>query len=99
MVITCILKNGAKIAVADSGTGSGEQVRANKTFYDNAGATDGNTMNSLSSSFLDSPATTSAITYAVGGFSNNTNVSTYNRRISSDQYGQVSEIILMEVAQ
>ena len=95
---TCILKNGAKIAAADSGTGSGEQFRANKTYYDDGGATDGNTMNSLSGSFLDSPATTDSITYAVGGFSNNSNGCAFNRRLSSDSYGQVTEIILMEVS-
>ena len=95
---TCILKNGTKIASADSGTGSGEQFRANKTYYDNGGANDGNTMNSLSGSFLDSPATTSAITYGLGGYSNNVNTSAYNRRILDDRYGQVTEILIMEVS-
>ena len=96
----CILKNGAKIAASNnSNIDSGEQYRANKTLYDDAGATSGNTMNSLSGSFLDSPATTSAITYGVGGYSNNSNTSAYNRRINDQRYGQVTEIILMEVAQ
>ena len=72
----CILKNGVTTAVSNnSNIDSGVQYTANKTLYDNAGATDGNTLNSLSGSFLDSPATTSAITYGVGGYSNNTNTS------------------------
>ena len=95
----CILKNGAKIASSNnSNITSGEQFRSNKTSYDDGGATSGNTMNSLSGSFLDSPATTSAITYGVGGFSNNTNTSAYNRRVSDAQYGQVTEILIMEVS-
>lgn len=55
-------------------------------------------MNSLSGSFLDSPATTSAVTYGVGGYSNNTNTTAYNRRISDSRYGQVTEILIMEVS-
>ena len=70
----------------------------NKTYYDDGGATSGNTMNSLSGSFLDSPATTSAITYGVGGYSNTTNTSAYNRRVTDNTYGQVTEIILIEVS-
>ena len=94
---TCILRGSTKIAAADSGTGSGEQFRANKTLYDDNGAQDGNNMNSLSGSFLDSPATTNSITYAVGGFSNSGTSCAFNRRKSSTTYGQVSEIILMEI--
>ena len=95
----CILKNGAKIAASNnSNIDPGEQYRANKTYYDNGGASDGNTMNSLSGSFLDSPATTSAITYGLGGYSNNVNTSAYNRRILDDRYGQVTEILIMEVS-
>ena len=95
----CILKNGAKIAASNnSNISSGEEFRSNKTYYDDGGATNGNTMNSLSGSFLDSPATTSAITYGVGGFSNTANTSAYNRRVTNDDYGQVTEIILMEIS-
>jgi hypothetical protein len=95
---TCILRGSTKIAAADSGTGSGEAFRANKTLYEDNGSQDGNNMNSLSGSFLDSPATTDSITYAVGGFSNSSSYScAFNRRLSSTTYGQVSEIILMEI--
>ena len=95
----CILKNGAKIAASNnSNISSGEEFRSNKTYYDDGGATSGNTMNSLSGSFLDSPATTSAITYGVGGYSNTTNTSAYNRRVTDNTYGQVTEIIIMEVS-
>ena len=95
----CILKNGVKTAVSNnSNIDSGAQYTANKTLYDNSGASDGNTMNSLSGSFLDSPATTSAITYGVGGYSNNSNTSAYNRRILDQRYGQVTEILIMEVS-
>ena len=62
------------------------------------GDTSGNTMSAVGGSFLDSPATTSAITYGLGGFSNNTNTSAYNRRVTDAAYGQVTEIILMEVS-
>ena len=97
----CILKNGAKIAASNnSNISSGEEFRSNKTYYDDGGATSGNTMNSLSGSFLDSPATTSAITYGVGGYSNTTTgTCAFNRRATDATYGQVTEIILMEVAQ
>ena len=95
---TCILRGSTKLASSNENTSSGENFRSNKTLYEDNGSQDGNNMNSLSGSFLDSPATTSSITYAVGGFSNSGSHScAFNRRLSSTTYGQVSEIILMEI--
>ena len=60
-------------------------------------------MTSVSNSYLDSPATTSALTYSLRAYQTNTNAH-YINRTGSDADGigdnrTVSTITLMEVAQ
>ena len=54
---------------------------------------------SYTTQFLDSPATTSAVTYKVKGLNMNGSVTLYiNRRESNDTYGLTSHITVMEVS-
>jgi len=96
---TIILKNGSIITAAQGSRGStGNAYNANKIAFVYIPSQDGNTFDTTSGSYLDSPATTSTITYGVGGYSNNTNPATFNKRVTDSNYNGVTELILMEVS-
>jgi hypothetical protein len=98
-VNTVILKNGSIITAAQGSRGTaGNTYNANKIAFVYIPSQDGNTFDTTSGSYLDSPATTSTITYGIGGYSNNSNTSAFNRRVNSSAYNAVTELILMEVS-
>lgn len=86
-----LVRNGTNIAQSTTGTVAQQTMQIFST--------DNYATNTVSISYLDSPATTSAVTYKLQLCSfNSASYSAWNRQPTGDGYPNVSSITLMEVA-
>ena len=90
-----ILRDSTPICVATEGGGTGTTGGFNR--YKDNGST--GFLGCMANTFLDSPATTSSITYKIQATGNDTSATVYiNRRGSNNNYNMTSSITAMEVS-
>ena len=90
-----ILRDSTPICIATEGGGVGTTGGFNR--YKDNGST--GFLGCMANTFLDSPATTSSITYKIQATGNDTSATVYiNRRGSNNNYNMTSSITAMEVS-
>jgi hypothetical protein len=90
-----ITRNGTLVDISTDATTTAR--RATGGYYTESGGSAGNTWNGAGTAYLDSPATTSAITYQVQ-YSSLGGTSYVNRRAVSTDLGGTSTITVMEIS-